>query len=218
MSRRLTFVTAAALGVTLTLTGCSSDDNATPQNANQSASSAPGSGSSAPGQPSGSASAGAGAGTSPVAPPAPSGGDPVKWVDNLCAPIGDFTKSIATKMTDFGNVTDQSQIQAKLGQFLDEMASGLGSTVDRLKQLEPSPVKGGDDVKNKIVESYQKSQAVLKDASTKMKAGDQDAAGQVMQSLGDETSKMVDPFKDNDNAELRDAMSKAPKCKDIPGG
>jgi hypothetical protein len=218
MSRRLTFVTAAALGITLTLTGCSSDDNATPQNANQSASSAPGSGSSAPGQPSGSASAGAGAGTSPVAPPAPSGGDPVKWVDNLCAPIGDFTKSIATKMTDFGNVTDQSQIQAKLGQFLDEMASGLGSTVDRLKQLEPSPVKGGDDVKNKIVESYQKSQGVFRDAAAKMRAGDQDAASQVMQSLGDETGRITDPFKDNNTDALRDAMGKAATCKDITGG
>jgi hypothetical protein len=217
MSRRLTYVAAATLGITLTLAGCSSDDSANPQNTDQNASNAPASGSPAPSQPSGSTGA-SGAPNAPVPPPAPSGGDPVKWVDNLCAPIGDFTKSISTKMTDFGNVTDQAQIQAKLGQFLDDMANGLGGTVDRLKQLEPSPVKGGDDVKNRIVESYLKSQQVLKDAGAKMKAGDQDAAGQVMQSLGDETSKMVDPFKDNDNPELRDAMSKAPKCKDIPSG
>jgi hypothetical protein len=37
----------------------------------------------------------------------------------------------------------------------------------------------------------------------------------VMQSLGDETAKMVDPFKDNDPAEVRDAMAKAPRCKDL---
>ena len=113
---------------------------------------------------------------------------------------------------------DQAQMQAKLGKFLDDLAGGLGGAVDRLKQLEPSPVQGGDAVKNKIIEAYGTSQVALRDAGAKMKAGDQDAAGQVMQSLGDETAKMVDPFKDNDTAELRDAMSKAPRCKDIPSG
>jgi hypothetical protein len=212
MSRRLKFFAAAALGATLTLAGCSGSDNgAQPQNANQgtpSGSSSPGSQGSAPG--------GSGGTTPPPPPPAPSGGDPVKWVDNLCAPISDFTKSLAGRMGDLATATDQAQMQAKLGQFLDDLAGGLGGTVDRLKQLEPSPVKGGDEVKGKIVEAYAKSQQALRDAGAKMKAGDQDAAGQVMQSLGDETAKMVDPFKDNDTAELRDAMTKAPRCKDIP--
>jgi hypothetical protein len=213
MSRRLTFIAAAALGATLTLAGCSSsDDGGQPQNANQGApSGGSSSGSQAPGP-----GGGSGGTTPPPPPPAPSGGDPVKWVDNLCAPISDFTKSLAGRMGDLGSATDQTQMQAKLGQFLDDLAGGLGGAVDRLKQLEPSPVKGGDDVKGKIIEAYGKSQLALRDAGAKMKAGDQDAAGQVMQSLGDETAKMVDPFKDNDTAELRDAMTKAPRCKDIP--
>jgi hypothetical protein len=219
MSRRLKFIAAAALGAALTLAGCSSGDDGA-QNAGQ------GTNAGDAGQaPSGQAPAGgngsgatSGANTPPPPPPQPSNGDPVKWVDNLCAPISDFTKSLAGRMGDLASATDQAQMQAKLGKFLDDLAGGLGGTVDRLKQLEPSPVKGGDDVKNRIVEAYGKSQAALREAGAKMKAGDQDAAGQVMQSLGDETAKMVDPFKDNDTAELRDAMTKAPRCKDIPSG
>lgn len=211
MSRRLTFIAAAALGATLTLTGCSSssDSAGQPQNANQGTPP----GGSSPGSPGADPSGG---NTPPPPPPAPSNGDPVKWVDNLCAPISDFTKSLGGRLGDLATATDQAQMQAKLGAFLDDLAGGLGGTVDRLKQLEPSPVKGGDEVKGKIIEAYGKSQQALRDAGAKMKAGDQDAAGQVMQSLGDETSKMVDPFKDNDTAELRDAMTKAPRCKDIP--
>jgi hypothetical protein len=213
MSRRLTFIAAAALGATLTLAGCSSGDSGgQPQNANQGTPS----GGSSTGSPGSAPAGGSGGNTPPPPPPAPSNGDPVKWVDNLCAPISDFTKSLAGRMGDLATATDQTQMQAKLGQFLDDLAGGLGGTVDRLKQLEPSPVKGGDEVKGKIIEAYGKSQQALRDAGAKMKAGDQDAAGQVMQSLGDETSKMVDPFKDNDTAELRDAMTKAPRCKDIP--
>ena len=134
----------------------------------------------------------------------------------LCAPISDFTKSIAGRMSDLGNATDQAQMQAKLGEFIDGIATGLGGTVERLKQLEPSPVKGGDDIKNKIVGAYTTSQNALKQAAAKIRAGDQDAAAQVMQTLGDETAKMTDPFKDNDTAEVRAAIQKAPRCKDIP--
>ena len=212
MSRRLTFIAAAALGVTLTLAGCSSGGGEPQNNATQST---PASGGSGPGSP-GQAPSSDDRPTPPAPPPAPSNGDPVKWVDNLCAPISDFTKSLAGRMGGLATASDQAQMQAKLGQFLDDLAGGLGGTVDRLRQLEPSPVKGGDEVKGKIVEAYGKSQQALRDAGAKMKAGDQDAAGQVMQSLGDETAKMVDPFKDNDTAELRDAMTKAPRCKDIP--
>jgi hypothetical protein len=213
MSRRLTFVVAAALGAALTLAGCSSGSGS-PQNTSQGTPNGSGPSSQAPNQPSGGSSGS----TAPPPPPEPSGGDPIKWTDNLCGPISDYTKLIATKMTDLGNNTDQAQMQAKLGQFLDDLANGLGSTVDRLKQVEPSPIKGVDAVKGMIIDNYVKSQQVLTEASAKMRAGDQDAAGQIMQSLGEETSKMVDPFKDNDNAELRDAMAKAPRCKDIVGG
>jgi uncharacterized phage infection (PIP) family protein YhgE len=216
MSRRLSYVAAATLGIALTLTSCSSSDNGSSPNASPGAStgSSP-AGTSAAGQPSG----GGAASPEPSAPPPqPSNGDPVKWVDNLCAPIGDFTKSITAKAADLGSATDQTQVQAKLGQLVDDMANGIGGLIDRLKQLEPSPIKGADDAKAKMIESYGKSQQVLKDAAGKMKAGDQDAAAQVMQGLSDETSKIADPFKDNNNAELKDAMGKAPRCKDIAGG
>ncbi|CAM4015758.1 hypothetical protein KIPE111705_36390 [Kibdelosporangium persicum] len=217
MSRRLTFIAAATLGATLALAGCSSSDGENPPNA---AAQQGTSGNQQPGQPpaDGGGTGGGGESTPPPAPPAPSNGDPVKWVDNLCGPISDFTKSLAGRMGDLANATDQAQMQAKLGQFIDNLAGGLGGTVDRLKQLEPAPVKGGDDVKNKIISSYTTSQNALKEAAAKIRAGDQDAAAQVMQSLGDETAKMVDPFKDNDTAEVRDAMTKAPRCKDIPSG
>jgi hypothetical protein len=214
MSRRLTFVAAATLGITLTLTSCSSNSGNSGQNASQGTSTGSSPSGQAPSQPSGSA--GSPAASAP--PPQPSNGDPVKWVDNLCAPIGDFTKSITEKASDFGTATDQNQVQAKLGQLVDYMANGIGGLIDRFKQLEPSPIKGADDAKAKMIDSYTKSQQVLKDAAVKMKAGDQEAAAQVMQSLGDETSKIADPFKDTENAALRDAMSKAPRCKDIAGG
>jgi hypothetical protein len=216
MSRRLSYFAAATLGIALTLTGCSSSNSGSPQNTSQGASSTGSSpsGSTAAGQPSGSSTAA----PEPSALPAqPSNGDPVKWVDNLCAPIGDFTKSVAQKATELGSAADQAQIQAKLGQLVDDMANGIGGLINRLKQLEPSPIKGADDAKAKMIDAYGKSQQVFKEAAAKMKAGDQDAAAQVMQSLGDETSKIADPFKDNSTAELRDAMSKAPRCKDIAG-
>ncbi|TCO64272.1 hypothetical protein [Actinocrispum wychmicini] len=218
MSRRPSLVVAVALGITLTLAGCSSSSNgAPPAPGGVSGSNAPppqsGSGSGGP-----SGSAGSGAPTGPVAPLPPAGGDPVKWADNLCTPLSEFTKSIADQAATMSQVQDQSQIQAKLGQLVDDMATGLGRTVDRLKTIEPSPIKGADDVKNKIVEAYQKSQQVLKDAAGKVRGGDQDAAAQILQSLGDETSKITDPFKDNTNDALRDAMGKAAACKDITGG
>lgn len=206
--RRLTYVAAAAIGVTLTLAGCSSSDSGNPQNTSGSSNSA------APTQ--GSGSTGGGAPQPP--PPAPSGGDPVKWADNLCAPIGDFTKSLSTKMGELGQVSDQAQMQQKFGQLIDDMAGGLGGAVDRLKQLEPSPIPDGDKIKNTIIDSYAKSQTALKQAGAKMKSGDQDAAAQVMQSLGEEASKMVDPFNGNDTPQLREAMGKAQRCKDIAGG
>ncbi|MEV4311131.1 hypothetical protein [Actinocrispum sp. NPDC049592] len=216
MKRRLASVAAATLGIALTLTGCGSSDsggqNAAPSSSGSAGASAPASGTGGSG----------GGSSSPEAsapPPQPSNGDPVKWVDNLCAPVSDFTKSITQKASDLGSAAgDQNQIQAKLGQLLDDMANGVGGLVDRLKQLEPSPIKGADDAKAKMIESYGKSQQVLKDAAAKMKAGDQDAAAAAMQSLGDETTKIADPFKDLQNNELRDAMSKAPRCKDIAGG
>jgi hypothetical protein len=219
MSRRPSLVAAVTLGITLTLAGCSSGggDNAAPPNTGQGTPNSPAPSGSATGQPP-SGSAGGGASGAPVVPLPPSGGDPVKWADSLCTPLSEFTKSISAKAADLSNAADQSQIQAKLGQLVDDMATGLGTTVARLKTLEPSPIKGADDVKNKIVEAYQKSQQVLKDAAVKMRAGDQDAAGQIMQSLGEETSKITDPFKDNTNDALRDAISKAPTCKDIVGG
>jgi hypothetical protein len=217
MSRRLSYFAAATLGIALTLTGCSSSNSGSPQNTSQGASSTAStqaSGSGAAGQPPGS---GAVAPEPSAPPPQPSNGDPVKWVDNLCAPIGDFTKSVAQKATELGSAADQAQIQAKLGQLVDDMANGIGGLINRLRQLEPSPIKGADDAKAKMIDAYGKSQQVFKEAAAKMKAGDQDAAAQVMQSLGDETSKIADPFKDNSTAELRDAMSKAPRCKDIAG-
>ncbi|ONI78898.1 hypothetical protein ALI144C_29500 [Actinosynnema sp. ALI-1.44] len=207
MSRRLTFVAFAAV---LALSACSSNDGGNAQNA------------AGQGSPAGSAQSvqppanGGNEPTKPAPPPAPSNGDPQVWVGNLCAPINDFTKSIAGRMGELGNATDQAQMQAKLGQFIDGIAGSLGGTVDRLKQLEPAPVKGGDDVKNKIISMYSASQNALKEAAAKIRAGDQDAAAQVMQTLGDETAKMTDPFKDNDTAEVRAAMQKAPQCKDIP--
>ncbi len=214
MKRRLAFVAAATLGITLTLTGCGASDSG--QNTAQSASGS--AGASAPASGGGGSGGGSSSPEPSAPPPQPSNGDPVKWVDNLCAPVSDFTKSITQKASDLGSSGDQNQIQAKLGQLLDDMANGVGGLVDRLKQLEPSPIKGADDAKAKMIESYGKSQQVLKDAAAKMKAGDQDAAAAAMQSLGDETTKIADPFKDLQNNELRDAMSKAPRCKDIAGG
>ncbi|WP_125728019.1 hypothetical protein [Kibdelosporangium aridum] len=206
MSRRLTIAVFAA---TLALAGCSSSDGDKPQNP-------PAQGGTAAGQPpQNGGGGGGGEPTPPPPPPEPSNGDPVKWMDNLCIPISDFTRSLGGRMGDLANATDQAQMQAKLGQFIDNIAGGLGGTVARLNQLEPAPVKGGDEVKNKIVSSYTLSQNALKEAAAKIRAGDQDAMGQVMQSLGDETAKMVDPFKDNDPAEVRDAMAKAPRCKDL---
>nr|WP_157529389.1 hypothetical protein [Kibdelosporangium sp. MJ126-NF4]CEL23216.1 hypothetical protein [Kibdelosporangium sp. MJ126-NF4] len=210
MSRRITFL---AFATVLVLSGCSGDDGGNPQNAAGQGASG-GSGQQQPGQP--PASGGGNTPEKPAPPPAPSNGDPVVWVGNLCAPINDFTKSMAGRMTELGNAADQAQMQAKLGQFIDGLAGGLGDTVNRLKQLEPAPVKGGDDIRNKIVSTYTTSQNALKEAAAKIRAGDQDAAAQVMQSLGDETAKMTDPFKDNDTAEVRAAMQKAPQCKEIP--
>ncbi|ALG05834.1 hypothetical protein AOZ06_01880 [Kibdelosporangium phytohabitans] len=201
----------------LAFSGCSSDDGGNPQNAAGQNTPA-GSGQQQPGQPPANGGGGGG-GTEPAKPappPAPSNGDPAVWVDNLCAPISDFTKSIAGRMSELGNAADQTQMQAKLGQFIDGIASSLGDTVGRLKQLEPAPVKGGDDVKNKIIGVYTNSQNALKEAAAKIRAGDQDAAGKVMETLGDETAKMTDPFKDNDTAEMRAAMQKAPRCQDLP--
>jgi hypothetical protein len=221
MSRRLTFVAAATLGVALALAGCSSSDNANPQNTNQTgASNGSNPSGQVPNQPSGggSGSAGSGSATPPPPPPEPSNGDPVKWADNFCAPISDYTKFIATKMTVFGESTDQAQMQVKLSQFLDDLANGAGSAVARLKQVEPAPIKDADTVKNQIVDAYTKSEQVLKEASGKMHAGDQDAANQAMASLGEETTKLVDPFKDLANAPLRDAIGKANRCKEIVGG
>jgi uncharacterized phage infection (PIP) family protein YhgE len=217
MSRRPSLLAAVALGFTLTMAGCSSGDGGQPAPGGPSGSNAPGSSGQQPSgaQPSG---AGSGAASTPVTPLPPSGGDPVKWADNLCTPLAELTKSISDQAAGLSQAADQSQIQAKLSQLVDGIATGLGHTVDRLKTLEPSPIKGGDDVKNKIVESYQKSQQVLKDAAAKMRAGDQDAAGQIMQNLSEETGRITDPFNGNTNDALRDAMGKATACKDITGG
>jgi hypothetical protein len=215
-SRRLTVV-ATALGAALTLAGCSGDSGTTPNAAQgtQTTSAEQTRGSSGLPPTSGTAA-------QPPAPgggaPQPSGGDSVKWADNLCAPIGDFVKSISTKMADISSATDQAQMQAKLGQFLDDMANGLGTTVDSLKKLEPSPVKGGDQARDRIVGAYAKSKDVLKEAAAKMRAGDQDAASQVMETLGNEAASVADPFRDDDAPELRAAIKTAPKCKDMAGG
>lgn len=217
MRRRPSLAVAVALGITLTLTGCSSGSNG----AAPATSGAPGSNpppATSGGPSSGGAASGApGTPAGPVTPLPPAGGDPVKWADNLCTPLSELTKYISDQAASLSQAQDQTQIQAKLTQLVDDMAGGLGRTVDRLKTLEPSPIKGADDVKNKIIDAYQKSQQALKDAAGKMRAGDQEAAGQIMQNIGDETSKIADPFKDNTNDALKDAMGKAPTCKDITG-
>ncbi|MCE7009290.1 hypothetical protein LWC34_41725 [Kibdelosporangium philippinense] len=204
MSRRLTIVVFAAA---MALAGCSSSGD-------DSAKDASGQFGGTPQQPSENGGGG-GEPTTPPAPPEPSNGDPVKWMDNLCTPISDFNRSLGGRMGDLATAADQTQMQAKLGQFIDNLAGGLGGTVARLKLLEPAPLKGGDDVKNKIISTYTASQNALKEVAARARAGDQDAMGQVMESLGEETSKMADPFKDNDPAEVRDAMAKAPRCKDL---
>ena len=218
MRRRTSSVAAVTVTVALALAGCSSGgDNGQPAPAIPSMSNQSGPSGQVPPPAPGAASA---APTTPVTPLPPAGGDPVKWADNLCTPLSEFTKSVAEQAANLSQATsgDQAQLQIKLSQLVDSMATGLGHTVDRLKTLEPSPIKGADDVKNKIVESYQKSQGVFRDAAAKMRAGDQDAANQVMQSLGDETGRITDPFKDNNTDALRDAMGKAATCKDITGG
>jgi len=203
MRRSLSFM-AAAVGLTVVLTGCSDS---------QSGTAAP---SSAPAS-SDTASASSSAPESGTASPAAT-----TWVDGFCGSLLGFVDLSNLQQPSVAPGDTAGGKQALLDTF-GKVESAVGQAVDGLNKLPAAPVPAGDTAKKGLVEAFSPVLQRIKDLETQLKAapaGDAQSlltASNGFQAIGTDVSKIDDPLKGlSASPELAPALKTAPNCKKLP--
>lgn len=160
----------------------------------------------------------------PQAAPAPAPGNAsaqgVAWADQLCGLVGGF--SAAQKQ---GPGVDKSNAEAfktsSIAQ-IDKAANAAGDTVTKLQTMPPSPIGGGDKVRDTFKAGFSEVQTIL--SSAKVKAEQVDTSNQQafvggMTAVQEELKKgqainFNQQFAEFDkNKELNAAAGQAGSCK-----
>jgi hypothetical protein len=201
MRRSLSF-TAAAVSLTVVLTGCSNSETgtATPSSTPASAAS-----SSAPAPASGTAS--------PAA---------ATWVDGYCGSLLGFLDLSNLQQPSVAPGDTAGGKQALLSTF-GKVESAVGSAVDGLNKLPPAPVPAGDTAKKNLLDVFTPVLQKIKDLEAKLQAAPANNAQSLtdasteFQAIGTDVSKISDPLKDiAASPELAPALQTAPNCKKLP--
>jgi hypothetical protein len=204
MRRSLSFA-AAAVGLTVVLTGCSDSQTGTAAPA-----SAPPSGTSV---------------SSPSAPSTPGGtASPAaaSWVDGYCGSLLGFLDLSNLQQPSVAPGDTAGGKQALLTTF-GKVESAVGSAVDGLNKLPAAPVPAGDAAKKGLVDVFTPVLQKIKDLEATLQAAPADDAQSLLtastgfQDIGADVGKIDDPLKGlTDSPELAPALKTAPNCKKLP--
>lgn len=203
MRRSIVQIGAAAAGIALALTGCSSNDTggqASP------VSSAPKS--------SASSSAGPSSGSGSVS------SQSISWMNQLCGEMVDLAGLNDIDMPDVKK-GDIEGAQKALSDVIATLEKSLSSLVHGLKDLPPAPIPEGDQAKQDLLEAFEPAEAKatkIKDKLADAEPGDKQAVADAtkgLQSIGSSMQKMDNPLQKLKGTELVPAAKQAPKCQKL---
>jgi hypothetical protein len=171
--------------------------------------------------PTGGSPAAAGGGvTAPVATD-----DPVAWMDQVCGVLLPLTVAQTTDPSIDPSSATPEQAFTQIRESLTKAGEGMGTAIDGLEAVGPSPITGGDDLVQQMSTTLGTAKTALDSAAQKLKDVDPDDPESLYSALGDLGSiegleGLEDPEKAfKSNPELEAAAEQAPKCQQLnPGG
>lgn len=145
------------------------------------------------------------------------------WADKFCGALLNLATASKQAPPDMSS-GDLTKVKTGLSTFLSTMSTGVSKTVDELKNIGPSPVKGGDDVAKAAITGFGTMKKSYDDAKTQLDQLNPADAAAFSEGLGKVTQTMsgaagaANPMKElGDNPELSKAGETAPNCKKLSG-
>ncbi len=150
--------------------------------------------------------------------------DPVAWMDQVCGVLLPLTEAPTAPSLDPSTATPE-QAFAQLRDSLTKAAEGMGTAIDGLEAVGPSPITGGDELVQQMSTTLGTAKTALDSAAEKLQDVDPDDPESLYTALADLGSiegleGLEDPGKAfTTNPELEAAAKQAPKCQQLnPGG
>ncbi|MFC4943246.1 hypothetical protein [Pseudonocardia sp. GCM10023141] len=157
------------------------------------------------------------AASAPLSSPAAPAGDAVAWVNRVCGALTPLDK-LTTAEPDIDPNEPGAAVKA-LSSLFGTAITAMDSAVSGLKAAGPSPVKGGDDLVNKVSSTVTSVRGKVADAKSKIDQIDPADPQQLASTLPDvlgpltELTNLPSPTADlAANAELEKAAKQAPNC------
>ncbi|RKT52143.1 hypothetical protein [Saccharothrix australiensis] len=165
----------------------------------------------------GALAAGCGSGGDEPAPSSASAGDPVAYMDKVCAAASSFAS--APKTPPRLDANDPAKLKADMSTYMGQMADAFNQSATRLREVGPSPVAGGDEQVSRMAGTFSDIAKSFGDAKVAVDSADANDPVGGLQAAGEAISRLdqfAEPLKQLEaTPELRDAAEKARSCQSL---
>jgi hypothetical protein len=142
-------------------------------------------------------------------------GDTVAYMDKVCTAASSFVS--VPKTPPKLDANDPAKLKADMGAYMGQLAEAFSTTSQKLREVGPSPVSGGDEqVSNmagtfdEISQSFNDAKAAVESADANDPVGGLQAAGEAIARL----DQFAEPLKALEaSPELSEAAEQAPSCQ-----
>ncbi|MEV0677306.1 hypothetical protein AB0I60_12385 [Actinosynnema sp. NPDC050436] len=146
-----------------------------------------------------------------------SSGDTVAYMDKVCSAASSFVS--VSKTPPKLDANDPVKLKADMSTYMGQLADAFNQTAQKLGEVGPSPVAGGDEQVTKMAATFSDIGKSFSDAKAAVEAADANdpvgglqAAGEVIGRL----DQFAEPLKQLEaTPELKEAAERAPACQKL---